>query len=91
MGLPRILSRVHRDSVCAGESRESSRARRLSRFSGRGFGLASRMLRLSFERDGVAVVFASSTGVLGHCPRRERGAGGVEFIYLEPAQPGEAS
>src|SRR5215470_123368 len=91
MGCPRILRGVHRDSVRAGKSYESAGARRLSRFGGSGFSLASRMLRLSFERDRVAVVFARSAAVLGHCPRRERGAGSVEFFYLESAQPGEAS
>ena len=35
---------------------------------GSAFGFAARMLRLSFERDRVAVVFARSAAVLGHCP-----------------------
>ena len=64
----RILRGVHCDSVRAGKSHESAGARRLWRFGGSGLGIASRMLRLSFERDSVAVVFACNAAVLGHCP-----------------------
>jgi Haem-binding domain len=66
MGCPRILRGVHRDSVRAGKSHESAGARRLSRFGGSGFSLASRMLRLSFERDRVAVRVAPLSWVIAH-------------------------
>ena len=71
MGCVRILRGVHRDSARADKSHESAGSRRLSRFGGSGFGLASRMLRLSFERDRVAVVFAA--GGEGRSNRDRRG------------------
>ena len=63
-----VVRGVYRDPVRAGKSYQSAGARRLSRFPRSAFCVASRMLRLSFERDGVALVFARSAGVLGHCP-----------------------